>query len=129
MKRIVLLNASKKVLDHYKKEVKGNERISNENALKKLSRAVYLARNTKRNFKKGIDTYFYGNLRIDVCKDRIIYLENKKGKRINFKVNKSDYILASKVLGIPKEHWKHKEQSLLEKVNSTVLYALYRLIY
>lgn len=78
-----LLDLQPNAYRYYKRNVKGNENISFEDARKKLTRNVELAellQPTEDQMMQGVEMYAYGNLLIKVELNKIVWLKNLYGK-------------------------------------------------
>lgn len=108
-----LLNVSNDVLQYYREKVRGNENITLDQARKKLTRNVMLAKKVtpRKRLDRllGISLYQYGNLHMKLRWNKIIYIKNhRSGKHYgNWKLDKEKYIRLSEELGIEEVKFKN----------------------
>ncbi|MBL4951063.1 hypothetical protein JK635_02260 [Neobacillus sp. YIM B02564] len=101
-----LLNISQKALNYYRKHVRGNEGITVDQAKRKLTRNVLLAKklhpNCQEDINKGNVLYQYGNLLILVKDNCIIHLKNHYNVNSyrDWKLDRFKYVELSKEFGI-----------------------------
>lgn len=101
-----LLKLSDNAYNYYRENVKGNKNIAMDQARRKLTRNVLMAKEVKiRNRLDrllGKRLYHYGNMDIIVQFDRVIHIKNIKGgkRKGNWKRDEEKYIQLTKELGI-----------------------------
>ncbi|PLR72197.1 hypothetical protein [Bacillus sp. UMB0728] len=112
-----LLKATQKALQQYKETVKGNNKISTDEALKKLTRNVRLVKESAPErialTWKGLK-YSYGNLDITVRFGKVIEVVNHKDYRErpdDWDFPKKRYIELNKELGITDCKFSKKKKS------------------
>jgi hypothetical protein len=85
--KVKILKLPYELYEYYKTCVKDNENITRDQAARKLTRNVLLAkevpqRNTLEKLK-GNKMYHYGSLHIVVRRGRVVHLHNNKGKQFH----------------------------------------------
>jgi hypothetical protein len=101
-----LLKLTDKAYEQYQLSVKGNIGISKDQAARKLTRNVLLAKElppkTKLDRLLGNKTYAYGNLHIDIRRGKVVKVSNHYGRDCHngWEFNKKKYIELTKQLGI-----------------------------
>jgi hypothetical protein len=82
---VQIFEITDRVYEYYKQNVKGNEDVTKDQAAKKLSRNVMLAKEipprNEQDISKGNKMYYYGSLHIVLKGDKIIYLNNHRGSK------------------------------------------------
>ena len=95
------------VLSYYKKNVKGNQGISEGQATLKLSRNIKLAKWLNYDFTKVTSTYVYGNMKITVRGNKVIALHNSmENAQKDWQCDKKEYQRINKLLGIADDKFK-----------------------
>lgn len=108
-----LLKLSQDMYEVYRKTVKGNEHTSLDQARRKLTRNVLLAKEVSSWLQKliGKSIYLYGNLHIAVQFGKVVALENHYGNANgDWKLDKKEYIRLSKELGITDNKFAKKKK-------------------
>ncbi|MFO1442945.1 hypothetical protein KDN24_06905 [Bacillus sp. Bva_UNVM-123] len=109
-----ILKLSNAAYHYYRDKVKGNITITKEQAARKLSRNILLAKEVKLKSKLdrllGKKLFHYGNLHITTQWNKVISIKNHRtGKHYgNWKLDKEKYIKLSKELGITDIKFKKK---------------------
>lgn len=118
VKEIKLLQVSDKVIEAYRREVKGNERLPTDQVIKKIHRNIQLVKEAdKKYIKRNLfsTTYMYGNLHLKVKFNKVIELVNHKGRHTDWHVNWKRYEQLSRQLGIldyKKNHYNKNKRKL-----------------
>lgn len=101
-----ILKLSDSVYEYYREKVNGNQNISREQAARKITRNVLLAKEVQ--LRKRLDRllgkklYHYGNMDIVVQWGKVIHISNKKGgkRKGNWYKDMKKYEQLTKELGI-----------------------------
>ncbi|NBI30982.1 hypothetical protein [Chengkuizengella marina] len=120
------------IYEKYCSTVKGNKNTSLDIVQKKLTRNIHLAfKVPKQNENEDKQLYMYGNLRILVVRNTIVWIENKKrqGTRHWFYLDKKKYNQLNKKLGIKKNSTNRKSYlegnfNFFQKVKYKINYGL-----
>lgn len=101
-----LLKLSDKAYEQYRTKVKGNENITRDQASKKITRNVLLAKEVPPRYTLdrllGSKLYHYGNLHIIVRWGKVLQIYNHFGGQYHndWVLDKEKYIKLTKELGI-----------------------------
>jgi hypothetical protein len=110
-----LLKLTDKVYEQYKLSVKGNTDISKDQAARKLTRNVLLAKELPPKSKidrlLGIKLYAYGNLHILVRRGKVVNVSNHYGGEYHtgWEFDKKKYIELTKQLGIEDDKFNRRK--------------------
>jgi len=95
-----LLKVSDNVLDYYRNNVRGNEKITLDQLQRKLTRNMKLAhKEDSAGYRNQM--YKYGSLWFTVCsRGKVRWIKNKCNMPVGWMLDKKEYIRLSKELGI-----------------------------
>lgn len=97
-----LLAFKNSAYEQYKQTVSDNENLSHNQACRKMTRNMLLAR---KAISTGYDSqlYMYGSLHFLVKDNKVVWISNKRRVPVGWKLNKKEYLRLTKKLAIDED--------------------------